>query len=446
MGALAFAERGAMMPHAGGQYVYLREAYGPLTGFLWGWGEFWMMRTGSTAALAVAFSNAFYQSLAGYFEHTGWVRPSATDGVMCLDLLGAAVPLPWVLRGIAISAILLLTGVNVLGARWGGMMQNVTTFIKGGTLVALVVLPFLAGQYETANLTSTISPRTGLLVGFGAAMTAAFWAYDGWGNIGPVAEEVRDPQRNIPISLFLGMFILIALYLGATLAYHLVLTMGETASSVFVAASACQRMLGERGAAIASAAVMLSTFGALNSNVLVGPRVIFAMARDRLFLSPMARVHPRYHTPHVSILAEMAWAVLLILGSDLFSRVSAPGWVSALPRWLAQPLGESIGGMRSKPVFDVLTDFVIFGQFVFYLLAVAAVFVLRVRRPDLPRPYKTYGYPVLPSLFVVASAGFLLNMLLTSPVESSAGLLFIGLGAVAYLFRPRDGLVTGRGM
>jgi amino acid transporter len=444
LGALAAAELGAMMPHAGGQYVYLRESFGPLTGFLWGWGEFWMMRTGSTAALAVAFSNAFYQSIGAWLHDVGWFVTTQVGGVPSEVLFGSVtVPQAWVLRGIAIVAILMLTAVNVAGARWGGLMQTVTTFVKAGTLLAIMVLPFLTGTMETENLTTRFDRvgGIGLLAGFGAAMTAAFWAYDGWGNIGPVAEEVKDPQRNIPLSLFVGMFALIALYLGATVAYHLVLSMSEVAGTPdnsFVAAEACMRFFGTHGAAIASAAVMVSTFGALNSNLLVGPRVIFAMARDRLFLSPMARVHPRYRTPHVAILAETGWAILLILGSDLLKHVSVPGWVASLPAGMAETITKSIEGMASKAIFDVLTDYVIFGQFVFYLLSVGAIFVLRVKRPDWHRPYKTLGYPVLPAIFIVGSAWFLIGMFLTSPVESILGLAFIGLGAIAYQFRSRE--------
>ena len=443
LGALAAAELGAMMPHAGGQYVYLREAYGPLTGFLWGWGEFWMMRAGSTAALAVAFARAFFLAAGPLLQQAGWVQSLTQDGTTYLVFGNLTLQQVWVQRAIAIMAIACLTSVNVAGARWGGLMQNVTTFIKAGTLVALMVLPFLVGQFDTTNF-SSVHPRaaeTSLLVGFGAAMTAAFWAYDGWGNIGPVAEEVRDPQRNIPLSLFVGMVILIVLYLGATVAYHAVLPLDQIAEIKgpnFVAASACERMLGRYGAAIASAAVMVSTFGALNSNMLVGPRVIFAMARDRLFLSPMARVHARYRTPHISILAQAVWAIVLIIGSDLLTQVSVPGWVGSLPAWLANALRETIHNISGKDLFDVLTDYVIFGQFVFYLLAVAAVFVLRVRRPDWPRPYKTFGYPWLPLVFVLGSLGFLYGMFRSSPVESIVGMLFIGLGVIAYQFRPKD--------
>jgi amino acid transporter len=400
-----------------------------------------MMRTGSTAALAVAFAKAFDQSAGSLLHEMGWLQKTVIGDVAYESVFGLGpIPQVWMHRFIAIVAILMLTTVNIVGARWGGLTQNVTTILKAGTLVALMVLPFMTGTPEWGNLTTRYESgeSVGLIAAFGAAMTAAFWAYDGWGNIGPVAEEIRDPQRNIPLSLFVGMFILIVLYIGTTVSYHLVLTMTETAQSGFVAASACERMLGQHGAAVASAAVMVSTFGALNSNLLVGPRVIFAMARDRLFLSPMAAVHPRYRTPHVSILSESIWAILLILGSDLLKNVTVPPWIANLPSAVAVPLTRSLSEMPKKDIFDVLTDFVVFGQFVFYLLATAAVFVLRVKRPDWPRPYKTLGYPYLPLLFVLSSAGFLIGMLYTTPVESVIGLAFLGIGAIVFQFRPRN--------
>ncbi len=233
------------------------------------------------------------------------------------------------------------------------------------------------------------------------------------------------------------MLILVALYLGASLAYHLVLSMQEIASSSFVAASACEKMLGRHGGAIASAAVMISTFGALNANLLCGPRVLFAMARDRLFLPSMGQVHANFRTPHMAIIAEAGWAIVLVAASDLSRLVTVPSWVDQLPPAIAGPLRLSLEQMSQKATFDVLTDYVIFGSFLFYVLSVAAVFVLRWREPELERPYRTWGYPLLPLAFVVVSTGFLALMLVTSPVESLAGLAFLGIGAVAYAFRPR---------
>ncbi len=439
LGALALAELAAMLPHAGGQYVYLREAYGPLTGFLWGWGEFWIMRTASTAALAVAFARALFQSIYPWLETVDMARVSEDSSGVWITIGSTTIQLIWIHRLLAITAIMALALVNILGSRWGGAMQNVTTCAKIGVLVALMVLPFLTGHASTTNLSSTYSKVTdgSLLAGFGAALTAVFWAYDGWNNVAMVGEEIREPQRNIPRALISGMLILIGLYLGATVAYHLVLSMSElaeTPKSSFAAAEACTKMLGGYGAAVASAAVMLSTFGALNSNILTGPRVLFAMARDRLFPQSLARVNPRFRSPDMAILAQVCWAVVLIIGSNWLTRVQVPDWIASLPLWLSAPLTQSITGMADKQIFDVLTDLVIFGQFTFFILSVAAVFVLRVRRPDLERPYRTIGYPILPALFLVSATGFLISMLLTSPIESLVGLTFIGLGLVAYQF------------
>ncbi|MFO0905261.1 MAG: amino acid permease [Pirellulales bacterium] len=419
-GALAVAELAAAIPHAGGQYVYLRRAYGPLAGFLWGWTEFWVLRTGSIAALAVTFATSLSSAV------SPWLATAAGDGGEASHV--------WLERSVAIAAIGALTVVNVVGAHWGGWVQNITTVLKAATLVALMTLPFLAGaaDFSLWNTRLTNAPELGLVAGFVAAMTAAFWAYDGWNNVSLISEEVRDPQRNVPLAMSVGMFILIALYLGVACAYHLVLSMDEVAASRFVAASVCAELLGQYGAAIASAAVMVSTFGALNANLLCGPRVVFAMARDRLFLAPMAHVHPRFRTPHWAIVAESLWSIVLILASDASRWVRVPSWVDGLPSWIGAPLRTSLEQMSQKATFDVLTDYVIFGSFIFYMLSVAAVFVLRRKEPQLERPYRTWGYPYLPLSFVLVSTGFLLIMLVTSPVESIAGLVFLGLGVIAY--------------
>ncbi|HND52237.1 MAG TPA: amino acid permease [Pirellulaceae bacterium] len=442
-GALTVAELAAATPHAGGQYVYLRQAYGPLAGFLWGWGEFWVLRTGSIAALAVAFANGFAGSIFRLFASFGWMAPLRELEPSWRIFGQWTVSEQTLLRVIAISAIVGLTVVNVVGARWGGIVQNITTFLKAFTLVSLVVLPFISGASDWSHLGTTFSrpDSPGLIAGFAMGMTAAFWAYDGWANISLVSEEVRDPQRNLPLSLGVGTLILIALYLSVTTAYHLVMPLdviAQTPKSTSVAALACQRMLGEFGGEIAAAAIMLSTFGALNTNLLCGPRVIFAMARDGLFIRSMGTVHHNFRTPVAAIVAEAGWAVVLILGSNLLKGVTVPGWVSSLPEWLAAPLSQSIRGMANKPIFDVLTDYVIFGSFIFYLSSVAAVFVLRRKQPDMPRPYKTLGYPFVPAVFIIVSSGFLLGMLVTSPIESIAGLAFIALGLAAHRRQPEQ--------
>lgn len=438
-GALALAELATAIPHAGGQYVYLKEAYGPWLGFLAGWGEFWMTRPGSIAALAVAFANASLRSIGAWLIESGLMQTRQVDDQVFVRLAGAEFSQEWFVRGLAITAIVALAVVNYCGTRWGGLMQNVTTFLKVGTLLAIMVLPFVTGSADTGLLGSTLDrpPTLGIVAGFFMAMSAVFWAYDGWHNLGPMAEEVRDPQKNIPLGLTLGMFVLIALYLGATFAYHLAMPMQTMADSKFVAATACEHWLGVHGAEIASAAVMVSTFGALNANLLCGPRMIFAMARDGLFLRGVGRVHPKYRTPHWAIISETVLSIGLILCSNLLKYVPVPGWIDDLPGALAGPLRTSLEQMQKKAIYDVLTDFVIFASFIFYTLAVAAVFVLRRRQPDLPRPYLTFGYPWVPAIFVVCSIGFLLSMLITSPVEATLGTILIALGIVAYAFRPR---------
>jgi APA family basic amino acid/polyamine antiporter len=416
-------------------------------GFLAGWSEFWMSRPGSIAALAVAFANASMRSVVAWLVAGGFLETTLVDDQVFVRLAGLEFSQDWFVRGLAITAIVVLAAVNYCGTRWGGLMQDVTTFLKVGTLLAIMALPFLTGSADTSLLSTTYERPvgTGIVAGFFMAMSAVFWAYDGWHNLGPMSEEIRDPQKNIPLGLTLGMFILIALYLGATVAYHLALPMDAMASSKFVAASAFEHWLGDHGAEIASAAVMVSTFGALNANLLCGPRMIFAMARDGLFLRGVGRVHPTFRTPHRAIVSETVLAIGLILGANLLKSIPVPAWVDALPGFLAGPLRASLENMHKKAIFDVLTDYVIFASFIFYTLAVAAVFVLRRRRPDLPRPYRTFGYPWVPATFVVCSLGFLTSMLITSPVEATLGSLLIGLGIVAYLFRPNRAANAQRG-
>lgn len=438
-GALTLAELATSMPHAGGQYVYLRRAYGPWVGFLAGWGEFWMTRPGSIAVLGVAFADASLKSVGVWLVDWGWMTLAEVDGQTIVNFAGWEVSQVWFVRWLAIAAILVLAVINYCGAHWGGLMQNITTFIKVGMLLTIMALPFVTSTADVSLLETTISRKEGvsLIAGFFAAMSAVFWAYDGWHNLGPMSEEIREPQRNIPRALIWGMLLLILLYVGATVAYHLALPMNEIASSKFVAASACERWLGEHGAAIASAAVMLSTFGALNANLFCGPRMIFAMARDGLFLRSVGIVHPRFRTPHRAIVCETLLALALIAGSDLVRRVWVPEWVSSLPALIADPLRASLEGMRTKTAYDVLSDYVVFASFIFYTLAVAAVFVLRRRQPDLERPYRTLGYPFVPAIFVVSSLAFLASMLLTSPVESTLGVLLIAAGLIAYVARRR---------
>lgn len=404
-GALTLAELGAMLPRAGGPYVYLREAYGTLPAFLFVWTEFLIIRAGSIATLAAAFALYFSQLL-----------PAPTAIRTELWLMGAAV-----------LAITTVATVNVLGTKVGGSVQVVGTFLKVGALATMIVLPFLLGKASPALLTpfwpEAIDQK--FLLGFMTAMVSILWAYDGWVNSSSLAEEIRDPGKNIPRSLMQGMAILIAIYVTMTLVYHMVLPMAEIQSAArergspkVVAALFCQALMGAPGLTAISLVVMCSTLISLNGNALTGPRAYFAMARDGLAPQWLSRVHPRFQTPANAILAQAGWAIML--------TVTATVWVLMRP---------STAGEPTKPLYDILFSYVIFGATVFYTLAIASVFVLRVRRPDLPRPYRTIGYPVTPLIYVLAASFLIYNMLSEkhSREESFVGLGIILLGVPAYL-------------
>ena len=280
-GALSLAELAAMSPHAGGPYVYLREAYNRPTAFLWGWAEFSIIRTGSLGSLAcgtVIYLNKLLESL----ETNGVLPAFASDWV----------PLShWAQGAVTIAAVLVLTWINVIGTRWSAHTQNVTTVIKVGFLLMLMLGPLAFGQWNTANLQPLAPPEFSWKLGlaFGYAMVAVFWPYDGWINIGPVAEEIREPHRNVPLGLGLGVLIVTLVYVGANVGYHLCLPLEQVRASKTIAADVFYTVLGPVGVTLAAAGVMISMFGALNSNLLAGPRIYFAMARDGLFPRRSAR-------------------------------------------------------------------------------------------------------------------------------------------------------------
>jgi basic amino acid/polyamine antiporter, APA family len=367
-GSLSLAELAAMLPHAGGPYVYLREAYGRITAFLWGWAEFSIIRTGSLGSLAcgtVIYFNKFLESLEanGIVPQTDWV------------------PLPHYLQAaVTIAAVLSLTWVNVIGTRSAARMQNVTAVIKVGFLLVLMLGPLIFGRWNVSNLQpltpSDFSPD--FFKAFGLAMVAVFWPYDGWINMGPVAEEVRNPQRNVPLGLGLGVLVVMFVYVGANIGYHLCLPLNETRVSKTIAADVFETFFGRWGVMLASAGVMISMFGALNSNLLAGPRIYFAMARDGLFPRAIRQIHGRYQTPANAVLAQSGWSILQIVLAFAISK-------------------------DPKGAFDVLTDFVVLGGTVFYALVVGAVIVLRRKMPDAERPYKTHLYPLTPILYLLTA-------------------------------------------
>jgi len=372
-GALSYAELGALLPKAGGQYVYLREAYGPVWAFLYGWTEFLVIRAGSLAAVATAF--ALY---AGHF------RALSPAGV----------------KLVAIFCILGLVLINTFGVRLGGQVQNVFTALKVAALGVLIVgaLSFRGGSMGNFAPMGVQDLGPSGVSAFGVAMVSALWAYDGWNNVNFVAEEIRDPQRNIPRALAIAMAIVMALYLLANAAYLYVCPLPVVAQSKLVAADTAKRLVGPGGASLVSAAVMLSAFGTLNGSILSAPRVYYAMARDGLFFRPFAGVHRKYRTPAFAIVFQGAWASVIALSGR----------------------------------YDQLLTYVIFAAWIFYAMTAGAVLVLRRRLPEAPRPYKTWGYPVVPLIFVAIAVGFVVNTLLRDPRDSLMGLMLVVLGLPAF--------------
>ena len=390
-GALTLAELSAMFPQAGGTYVFLREAYGRMWSFLWCWTEFWVTRTGAIAILATYSGVNFEQAL-----------------------LAAGVPLapgrgPALQRTVAITLILIFAGINMAGALWGSRVQNVFTTVKVGFVLLLGALPLLALRGAAVDIPELWPPRVDqpLIMHMGAALAAIMWAYDGWGNVTVVAEEIRQPEKAIPRALIAGVTLVTLLYFGANLAYHLTLPVAEIAGEFIPAVAVAQKLLPAVGQPLILAMLMISMSGALNGNILVGPRVLFAVARDYRFLSPLSRLNPRTNVPVLATGAMAGWAIILILLGDLTRE-------------------------EQVPLSEVLINYCIFGGSIFYFSAVLAVFVLRQTRADTPRPYRTWGYPFVPFVFLLFYAFFLVNLFRSRPFESGVGLGFIALGLALY--------------
>ncbi|MET0395294.1 MAG: amino acid permease [Longimicrobiaceae bacterium] len=364
-GALTFAELATLFPRSGGLYVFLREAYGPLPAFLYGWTELLVTRPASLGALAMIFA-----------EYAGTFAPLGGAGV----------------RVLAAATLVGLSAASWRSVRWGAALQDWTTAAKVLALAGLALVLFALGDPSAGALAVApgLAPRT--WGGFGVALVAVLWAYDGWADTTSMAGEVRDPARVLPRALVGGVLVVVAVYLAANAAYLYVLPLERVAASPLVASEAATAVLGGAGAAVVAALVMLSAFGALNGAVMTGPRILFAMAEDGLFFRPVAAVHPRFRTPYVAVAVTGA-------------------------------LGVAYLSLRT---FEQLAGAFVLGVWPFYALAVAGVFVLRRRRPDLPRPYRTLGYPVVPGVFLLASVALLVNSL----VEQT-GLTLFGLGVVA---------------
>ena len=414
LGAMCFAELATMLPEAGGIYVYLREAYGRFVAFLFGWTEFLLLRPASIAALAVAFVGSLSLAM-------NWQVSSAAQLVMCTTL------------------ILIMAGVNVAGVIWGGRIQLLTTIVKAGLLAAvamapILVAPFVGWTVDVENYATAVKTATPLSAQVAAILLAVMWAYDGWHGITPLAEEVRDPQRNIPLALFGGLGILIGLYVAANLAYHGVLSNEEMrAAGDHAAERMLHRLAGPVGRSAMSMVIMCSTFGAINSNLLMAPRITFAMGRDRLFFASLGRVHGSFGTPVIAILTTAIMA-LGLLAAVAISKIAVAG-VSATSVDGALT-SRVVQSLHDDSTFDLMTNFFTFSASIFYAMAVGAVIVLRLRRPEAERPYRVVGYPLVPILFLSVYMWFLSQAYVNNPVESRAGMVFIVSGIpVFFIYR-----------
>jgi basic amino acid/polyamine antiporter, APA family len=395
-GALTYAELGVLFPRAGGIYHYLREAYGPLWGFLYGWIAFLVIMSGGNAALGVAFGE-YLGSFLPFFS-TRHVLFSAPLGSWTWSVSGGQLA--------AVLAILVLTGINHLGLKEGAWVQNVLTALKIGSIVLFGAIGLMAPAPASSALTEPHHAVPGsLLAAFGVAMIAALWTYDGWYGLTCSAGEVRDPGRSLPRGLILGTLAVMGLYLLLNVVYVRALPIAGMAATPRIGETAAAVLFGPRAARLVSLAVLISTFGCLSSTILYSSRIYLPMAEDGLFFPSLAKVDPRFRTPVRSLWAQTLWSVILTVSGT----------------------------------YEQLYTYVVFSSVVFHAATAAAVFVFRRRLPDAPRPYRTWGYPVVPALFILACLLLIGNTLAEKPVESLLGLGLLALGVPAFLiFRARS--------
>jgi basic amino acid/polyamine antiporter, APA family len=423
-GALTNAEIASLIPETGGQYIYFERMYGPFFAFLYGWATFAVMQSGSIAAITYVFAE----------YATQFVKlPEFPAGVAAwslhVPLVGDVTPLKEIgTKGVAAVLIVLLTAINYLGVRFGGLVQNIFTVAKVAAMLLLVIGAFcLPTGGAVANLTTQSAhihlSGLALVAGIVAALQGAFWAYDGWNKLTYIAGEVKQPQRNIPLGLLWGMLIVTAIYMLMNVTYAYVLPIDQMAQSKLVAADVAERCFAGGGRWIA-AAVMISTFGTANATILATARLYFSMSRMNFFPGLLGNAHPRFHTPAASLVVQGIWSILL-----LFSGT-----------------------------FDTLTDTLIFVSWVFYAVGAYGVFVLRRKQPDAPRPYRVPGYPLVPWMFIVFALLFLVFTVYNdvigyqaavaagkpAMINSAFGTVLTLIGAPIYLFYRRRQPSAGR--
>jgi len=436
--ALSYGELASMMPKAGGQYVYLRESYSPLWGFLYGWTLFLVIQTGTIAAVAVAFA-----------RFLGVVVPSVS-------------PVSWIIAPVRVSAkyafslswqqffaivlIAFLTLANTRGLNWGKYIQNVFTSAKTLALAGLVIIGIFFGRNSAAIQANfshlwatsggqpidpgadflrrwipTVSVTSGLLgvfVAYGVAQVGSLFSADAWNNITFTAGEVKNPRRDVPLSLAMGTAIVISLYFLANIAYLSTLPLAriQTAADDRVATAVLEAILGGAGAAIMAIAITISAFGCVNGLIMAGARVYYAMAKDGLFFRSIGRLNTQ-HVPSRALYFQGLWAILLVLART--RRVDA------------------LGSVTYGNLYSDLLDYVVFAALIFYALTIAAVFVLRRKRPDAERPYRAFGYPVVPALYIVVALAIMVVLILYKTQTTWPGLLIVLAGVPVYLIWSR---------
>ncbi|MGH9446973.1 MAG: APC family permease [Terriglobia bacterium] len=394
-GALGYAELGAALPEAGGEYVYLHRAYGPALGFLYAWTQFIVAKTASIAAIATGFLlylTFFFPQLSATF----W-QQSLTLGRHHWTLA-----LTGIQAGSALM-IVLLSALNVLGVRRSGAIQTAFTIAKVAVLGALIVLGLTIGHGSFAHFRSALAPLVSgrsAFAGFGLATIAALWAYDGWNNLSMVAGEVEKPRRNIPAALIGGSLLVLVVYILVNVTYFYVLKPTDILSTRTVAALAAKHFMGTIGGSFVAVGVLASTFATLNGSILSGSRIPYACAKDGLFPQGLANVNPRFHTPAVAIAAQAVIAGVFALSGN----------------------------------YETLATKAIYSEWIFYALATTAIFVLRRREPGLARPYRTWGYPAVPAIFVAAAAALLVSAYFSSRSDVLWCLALISAGIPLYVY------------
>jgi len=442
--ALSYGELAAMMPHAGGQYVYLREAYSPLWGFLYGWTLFLVIQTGTIAAVSVAFAR-FFGVLTPVISPTWWVVPPITLSRNYAISLSTQ-------QLVAILIIVFLTIVNTRGLQLGKLIQNVFTSAKTLSLLALIALGVFLGRNAdalTANFTNLWTPGVvspiksdlsfvasvsatggamGMLIAVCVAQVGSLFSADAWNNVTFTAGEVRDPRRNLPLSLSLGTGLVITLYLLANVAYLCVLPLEKIqhAADDRVGTAAMAVMFGGAGATIMAVAIMISTFGCCNGLILAGARVYYAMAQDGLFFRSTGRLNAR-HVPAMALVLQGIWTALLVLPR---TRLRDPVTNA--------PMLDASGVEQYGNLYGMLLDYVVFAVLIFYVLTIAGIFVLRHTQPQAERPYRAFGYPVLPAFYIVAATVILIVLAIYRTQTSWPGLLLVLAGVPVYFLWRRS--------